>query len=141
MFLLFRYTILILAVYFFFRLIVEPIAKLMQVIKRVKLWVYYLCKHWCFCSLFPFQWNPKITTLPGLYLISVGMLGPVTAVLNLPVMELCTVYWLRGINVLFSFGNFYLIYALLKKLHNPVFVSTWIIWWRRSMNFCLHLRK
>ncbi|XP_060599975.1 putative Dol-P-Glc:Glc(2)Man(9)GlcNAc(2)-PP-Dol alpha-1,2-glucosyltransferase [Ruditapes philippinarum] len=62
-----------------------------------------------------------ITTLPGLYMMSVGVLKPVSAILNIPVLEVCTTFWLRATNIFFSFGNFYLIYTILKKLHNPVF--------------------
>ncbi|XP_045164556.1 putative Dol-P-Glc:Glc(2)Man(9)GlcNAc(2)-PP-Dol alpha-1,2-glucosyltransferase [Mercenaria mercenaria] len=74
-----------------------------------------------YCSANFTHWDPMITTLPGLYLMSVGVLKPVAAIFNIPVMELCTTYWLRTTNILFTFGNFYLIYAVLRKLHNPVF--------------------
>ena len=63
-----------------------------------------------------------ITTLPGLYLFTVGVMKPVSSLLNIEAMTLCTPFWLRAINVFFAMGNFYLIYAILKKLHNPLLV-------------------
>lgn len=66
------------------------------------------------------HWDPMITTLPGLYLVSVGILKPLAVAMNISTMAVCSTTWLRGINLLFTFGNFYVIYALLKKLHNPL---------------------
>jgi len=70
-----------------------------------------------------FQWDQMITTLPGLYLMSTGLAGPLALVLDIPIDTVCSVNWLRAVNVLFSLGNFYLIYAIQKKLHNPFLVS------------------
>lgn len=63
-----------------------------------------------------------ITTLPGLYLVSVGVMKPVSLLIDIEMALVCTTFWLRGMNVLFSVGNFYLVYAILKKLHNPFLV-------------------
>lgn len=51
-----------------------------------------------------FQWNPKITTLPGLYLISLLFLAP---------FQLCLIYWLRFVNLAASVLNIFLFYNLL----------------------------
>ncbi|XP_066258997.1 dol-P-Glc:Glc(2)Man(9)GlcNAc(2)-PP-Dol alpha-1,2-glucosyltransferase [Euwallacea similis] len=51
-------------------------------------------------------WDPKVTTLPGLYLISAAFLGP---------LRLCSIYWLRSISLLFSCVNFILFYILFSK--------------------------
>ncbi|XP_019869457.1 putative Dol-P-Glc:Glc(2)Man(9)GlcNAc(2)-PP-Dol alpha-1,2-glucosyltransferase [Aethina tumida] len=51
------------------------------------------------------KWDPKITTLPGLYLVSSFILGP---------LKQCGVYYLRSINIAASILNFYLFYFLLK---------------------------
>lgn len=65
---------------------------------------------------FCLQWDPKITTLPGLYFLSVGMLKPISLLLSNP--ELCSsVYALRCINVLLSTGLLYVVYSLLKQIH------------------------
>ena len=80
-----------------------------------------------------FQWDPMITTLPGLYLFSVGVIKPVTVMMEGNMLRACSTYWLRSINILFAAGNFYLIYALLKKLHNPVLVCI-----RRMLHRILH---
>ncbi|KAK5647020.1 hypothetical protein RI129_005484 [Pyrocoelia pectoralis] len=58
---------------------------------------------------YTFQWNPKITTLPGLYLVSSAILGP---------LRLCSLYGLRFINLLASFLNLLLFHKYLN-LQNP----------------------
>ena len=58
-----------------------------------------------------------ITTLPGLYLISVGGLEPIAKVLQLTTSELCTPLVLRSINLLFMAGNVWLLFQLVTKLH------------------------
>ncbi|WAR25924.1 AG10B-like protein [Mya arenaria] len=78
-------------------------------------------KHFCDGNFT--HWDPMITTLPGLYLMTAGLLQPIASLLNISIMEICTTYSLRGVNVLFCFGNFYLIYAILKKLHNPFLLA------------------
>jgi alpha-1,2-glucosyltransferase len=60
------------------------------------------------------QWDPKITTLPGLYLLSVGVLMPLSAVLRI---DLCGTYALRMTNVFACFANFYIIHNIQKRLH------------------------
>nr|CAD7457287.1 unnamed protein product [Timema tahoe] len=60
------------------------------------------------------DWDPKITTLPGLYLLSVGALTPLTAVLG---RDLCNVYFLRFTNLVGCFINFYILYGIQQKLH------------------------
>lgn len=42
-------------------------------------------------------------------------------------LTLCNTYYLRGINVLFSFGNLYLLYRLSAKLHDKEVVTINII--------------
>ena len=71
-----------------------------------------------------FQWDPMITTPPGLYLISVGIIKPIAALRETKMLTACSTFWLRSINILFAIGNFYLIYALLKKLQDPILVGT-----------------
>lgn len=58
-----------------------------------------------------------ITTLPGLYLVSVGVIKPVVWLTELTGEVVCSTAMLRFINLLFNCGNLYLIYLLLCKLH------------------------
>jgi len=57
-----------------------------------------------------------ITTLPGLYWISVGLLEAVSLIF--PIDETCPVLYLRAINVLLAAGNFVLLWKLLNVLHH-----------------------
>ncbi|XP_068950334.1 dol-P-Glc:Glc(2)Man(9)GlcNAc(2)-PP-Dol alpha-1,2-glucosyltransferase-like isoform X6 [Petaurus breviceps papuanus] len=63
-----------------------------------------------------FQWDPMITTLPGLYLVSVGIVKPVTWIIGWSQHVVCSIGMLRFVNLLFSVGNFYLLYLLFCKL-------------------------
>ncbi|XP_067172089.1 dol-P-Glc:Glc(2)Man(9)GlcNAc(2)-PP-Dol alpha-1,2-glucosyltransferase isoform X4 [Apteryx mantelli] len=63
------------------------------------------------------QWDPMITTLPGLYLVSVGIAKPAAWLFGWPGGIACSTAMLRFINLLFSVGNFYLLYLLLSKMH------------------------
>ena len=58
-----------------------------------------------------------ITTLPGLYLATVGIVKPLGTLFSIPVSTLCSTFWLRSVNVFFATGNLYLLYRLVKKLH------------------------
>eukprot|EP00644_Phytophthora_capsici_P005875 jgi/Phyca11/13101/fgenesh1_pg.PHYCAscaffold_2_\ len=59
------------------------------------------------------EWDPKITTFPGLYLISTVY---AKAVLTLNVGEFCSVAVLRSINVLFAVGNVVLCVLLRRHI-------------------------
>ncbi|XP_063179466.1 dol-P-Glc:Glc(2)Man(9)GlcNAc(2)-PP-Dol alpha-1,2-glucosyltransferase isoform X2 [Chroicocephalus ridibundus] len=63
------------------------------------------------------QWDPMITTLPGLYLASVGVVKPAAWLFGWTGSVVCSAAMLRFINLLFSAGNFYLLYLLLLKIH------------------------
>ncbi|XP_033647882.1 putative Dol-P-Glc:Glc(2)Man(9)GlcNAc(2)-PP-Dol alpha-1,2-glucosyltransferase isoform X1 [Asterias rubens] len=63
------------------------------------------------------EWDPMITTLPGLYLASVGLLRPITELMLVDMSEVCTTTVLRSTNVLFAVGNLYMLYALIVRLH------------------------
>lgn len=67
--------------------------------------------------LFLVQWDPMITTLPGLYLVSVGVIKPVVWLAGLTGQVVCSTAMLRFINLLFNCGNLYLLYLLICKLH------------------------
>lgn len=63
------------------------------------------------------QWDPMITTLPGLYLVSVGVIKPVVWLADLKGAVVCSTAMLRFVNLLFNCGNLYLLYLLVCKLH------------------------
>ncbi|XP_071497858.1 dol-P-Glc:Glc(2)Man(9)GlcNAc(2)-PP-Dol alpha-1,2-glucosyltransferase-like isoform X1 [Diadema antillarum] len=65
------------------------------------------------------EWNPKITTLPGLYLSSVGLLKPLALLLEADLVDLCSVTTLRSINILFAVGCLFIIYHTLCVIHCP----------------------
>lgn len=63
------------------------------------------------------EWDPKITTLPGLYILSIGILQPISWFLSNP--QLCSsVCALRSINLLLSTGLLYVVYSLLRQIHD-----------------------
>lgn len=64
-----------------------------------------------------FQWNPKITTLPGLYLITTLILSP---------LKLCNIFYMRCINLFGTFLNLYLAQNIIKKIS--------IIYWKQRWN-------
>ncbi|XP_018408014.1 PREDICTED: dol-P-Glc:Glc(2)Man(9)GlcNAc(2)-PP-Dol alpha-1,2-glucosyltransferase isoform X1 [Nanorana parkeri] len=68
------------------------------------------------------QWDPMITTLPGLYLTSVGIVKPVAWMFGWSKNVICSSGMLRFINLLFSLGNLYMFYLILNKLHTRVSV-------------------
>jgi len=57
-----------------------------------------------------------ITTLPGLYWISVAILKAVSLIFAMD--ETCSVIHLRSINVLLATGNFGLLWKLINVLEN-----------------------
>lgn len=63
------------------------------------------------------EWDPMITTLPGLYLASVGIIKPIVWFADLRGDVVCSTAMLRFINLFFNCGNLYLLYLLTCKLH------------------------
>ncbi|XP_029485898.1 dol-P-Glc:Glc(2)Man(9)GlcNAc(2)-PP-Dol alpha-1,2-glucosyltransferase [Oncorhynchus nerka] len=63
------------------------------------------------------EWDPMITTLPGLYLASVGVIKPVVWLVDLTGKVVCSTAMLRFINLLFNCGILYLLYLVICKLH------------------------
>ncbi|KAM5173094.1 dol-P-Glc:Glc(2)Man(9)GlcNAc(2)-PP-Dol alpha-1,2-glucosyltransferase isoform 2-T2 [Mantella aurantiaca] len=73
------------------------------------------------------EWDPMITTLPGLYLTSVGMVKPAAWLFGWSKNVVCSSGMLRFINLLFSLGNLYMFYLILNKLHTRVSVMKRIL--------------
>ncbi|XP_063304135.1 dol-P-Glc:Glc(2)Man(9)GlcNAc(2)-PP-Dol alpha-1,2-glucosyltransferase [Pelobates fuscus] len=63
------------------------------------------------------QWDPMITTLPGLYLASVGIVKPVAWIFGWNETVVCSPGMLRFVNLLFSLGNLYLVYLIFCQVH------------------------
>ncbi|XP_046870613.1 dol-P-Glc:Glc(2)Man(9)GlcNAc(2)-PP-Dol alpha-1,2-glucosyltransferase [Hypomesus transpacificus] len=63
------------------------------------------------------EWDPMITTLPGLYLVTVGVIKPMVWLADLSGKVVCSTAMLRFVNLLFNCGNLYLLYLLTCKLH------------------------
>ncbi|XP_078535987.1 dol-P-Glc:Glc(2)Man(9)GlcNAc(2)-PP-Dol alpha-1,2-glucosyltransferase [Lissotriton helveticus] len=63
------------------------------------------------------EWDPMITTLPGLYLVSIGIVKPAAWLLGWPASVVCSAAMLRFVNLLFSVGNLYLLYSLVCRIH------------------------
>lgn len=57
-----------------------------------------------------------ITTLPGLYLVTVGILRPLTLLLGADMV--CSVTGFRLINILFQSGTFYVLKAIYGLIHS-----------------------
>ena len=73
------------------------------------------------------HWDNKITTLPGLYVFSFGLLDPVfkvSSALGLnsvtedaTLLDLCSTKMLRSVNLGFSIINVILLYTITSHLH------------------------
>ena len=72
------------------------------------------------------EWDAKITTLPGLYLFSVGLLDPAyklstglgyTGHVGDTLLDFCSVKMLRSVNLLMSIINIVLLYTITSHLH------------------------
>ncbi|XP_015124880.1 putative Dol-P-Glc:Glc(2)Man(9)GlcNAc(2)-PP-Dol alpha-1,2-glucosyltransferase [Diachasma alloeum] len=58
-----------------------------------------------YCNGTFFEWDKKITTPPGLYVLSTVLLAPI---------KQCTTLFLRSINLILTFSNLYLTYKILS---------------------------
>ena len=58
-----------------------------------------------------------ITTLPGLYLSSIGIYQPLSRLFGFSMKLACRTFWLRSINVIFAVGNTLVIKFLLRAIH------------------------
>ncbi|KAL6431158.1 hypothetical protein ACFW04_007106 [Cataglyphis niger] len=65
------------------------------------------------------QWDPKITTLPGLYLITTVILSP---------FNMCNITYIRCINLLGTCLNLYLIYNIIKENCKSSETEQWNNW-------------
>ncbi|GFU04698.1 putative Dol-P-Glc:Glc(2)Man(9)GlcNAc(2)-PP-Dol alpha-1,2-glucosyltransferase [Nephila pilipes] len=63
------------------------------------------------------EWDPKITTPPGLYIFTVGILNPVSKITNLDVDKLTC---FRLVNLCFTTGTIYVVYRILQHHHKEV---------------------
>jgi len=66
-----------------------------------------------------FQWDPKITTFPGLYFITTAILSP---------FNMCNITYIRCINLFGTCLNLYLIYNILKENCKSNETKQWNNW-------------
>ena len=64
------------------------------------------------------DWDPKITTLPGIYLFSFLCLRALSYFLGQELHLLCSTFLLRMTNVLFLMGNVWILRQLLICIHS-----------------------
>ncbi|KAG1650805.1 putative Dol-P-Glc:Glc(2)Man(9)GlcNAc(2)-PP-Dol alpha-1,2-glucosyltransferase [Nymphon striatum] len=76
-----------------------------------------------------FTWNPKITTLPGTYLMSIGILIPLSKLISI---EICNVFYLRLISFSFNILNSFVIYNILIRSHRKVEIQGVTAWWKQG---------
>ncbi|XP_050412471.1 putative Dol-P-Glc:Glc(2)Man(9)GlcNAc(2)-PP-Dol alpha-1,2-glucosyltransferase [Patella vulgata] len=69
-----------------------------------------------FCDGNYSYWDPMITTLPGLYIVSVVILKPLSLILP-HTQDVCSTHNLRAVNLLFMAGNMFLLYLIIKRIH------------------------
>ena len=63
------------------------------------------------------EWDPMITTLPGLYFCSWLFVEALAVVLKQDVKIICMPLFLRMINIVFNMGNIWVMYRILGKLN------------------------
>jgi len=81
--------------------------------------IFHIPQAQAYCAGNYTQWDPKITTLPGLYLFSVGLLRPLHFLISpsLPLIATCSVVMLRSVNLLIALTNLLLIHCLTGARH------------------------
>ena len=70
-----------------------------------------------YCSGNFTHWDNKITTLPGLYLLSIGILRPLGSALFGSPESLCSTFSLRSINSFLSLATALVINRILIQIH------------------------
>lgn len=65
------------------------------------------------------EWDPKITTFPGLYMASSALSALLELLFGAAVVAPCSVTFLRAVNVLFGAGTLLLLYKLLRRQMGP----------------------
>ncbi|XP_043252734.1 putative Dol-P-Glc:Glc(2)Man(9)GlcNAc(2)-PP-Dol alpha-1,2-glucosyltransferase [Colletes gigas] len=76
------------------------------------------------------QWDPKITTLPGLYLLATAILSP---------LNLCNIFYMRSINLLGTFVNLYLAYNILERISFIRRRQRWNNWMKLAIAYNIML--
>ncbi|XP_046840095.1 putative Dol-P-Glc:Glc(2)Man(9)GlcNAc(2)-PP-Dol alpha-1,2-glucosyltransferase [Xenia sp. Carnegie-2017] len=62
------------------------------------------------------EWDPMITTLPGLYFCSWAFMEILAVFFHQDVKIMCMPLFLRMVNVIFNFGNIWVMYRIVRKL-------------------------
>jgi len=84
-------------------------------------------------------WDPKITTLPGLYIFSVGLLQPLHFLSGAvgPFPSFCSVAALRSVNLLVGLVNLVLIQGLVRARHGAKEGFSEARGWLQTLNLSL----
>ena len=82
------------------------------------------------------EWDPMITTLPGLYFSSWLFLEGLAVALKQDIKTLCMPLFLRIVNVVFNIGNIWVIYRILRKLNEMKDDNEQVIY-RQYLSFLL----
>ncbi|XP_053998466.1 putative Dol-P-Glc:Glc(2)Man(9)GlcNAc(2)-PP-Dol alpha-1,2-glucosyltransferase isoform X1 [Hylaeus anthracinus] len=72
------------------------------------------------------QWDSKITTLPGLYLLATFVLSP---------MNLCNTFYMRCINLFGTFMNLYLAYNIFEQISLTRWIKKWNSWTKLAVAY------
>lgn len=73
--------------------------------------------------LIPLQWDDRITTLPGLYLITVGIIKPFSYWIGKDLCDLSHTAHFRATNIVLSLCNFFLYIWITRKTNRNEKVS------------------
>jgi alpha-1,2-glucosyltransferase len=73
-----------------------------------------------FCFVLGSQWDPKITTLPGLYIVSYGILNPLSWFFD---RLFCDATHLRLINVAMAAVTLPILFNITRQIHGNKHVS------------------
>ena len=80
------------------------------------------------------EWDPKITTLPGLYFISFACLRTLAFFVGHELRVVCSTFFLRMVNTLFLMGNVLLLRQILLILHCDNTRQSRQVWFSNFMN-------
>lgn len=79
-----------------------------------------------YCASNLTQWDPKITTLPGLYILATLILSP---------LNLCNLFYMRCINLLGTFVNLYLAYNIFEQISLSCQTQKWSSWMKLTVSY------
>jgi alpha-1,2-glucosyltransferase len=93
--------------------------------------IFHIPQAQAYCSGNWSHWDQKITTLPGLYVVTVGAVNAMKSLRSLapsliPAVE-CDTDTLRQINIVFAVTTVVLVFLLLRRLNSAPVSSLWVL--------------